>query len=503
LISRPLILTLLALLPLAVGCGDYQAEFVHDERVEELQKSSPVAAVNVRGILAEHFGSPNTLVAWGALPIDFGEISGTVLSSTDINTLRIALDSDPPGRLGRVAVVLGTKTPHNRLAADYDAANRTLRLVPQDGAAAVAPGTTIRLIGHNLQAGRRLFMQHCMHCHGVTGDGNGPTARYIANHRLNPRPRDYRRGLFKFTSTKNGFYASRDDLRRTITQGLAGTYMPSFLLMETEELDAIVEYVRFLAMRGEVERRLLDHLKDLMPTADGKPPADLKSLEKELAVDGFAEAFADAASLVAENWSNAELPENSVNPSQARLPDTATSRLKGRNLFISTKINCAKCHGEGGRGNGAFLGDFQKNPETQQNYETPGLRDAWHNMIRPRNLTSGVYRGGRRPLDVFRRVTAGIKATPMAGFATLPEEDRWHLVNYVLSIPIDGAFFDEHGHQYHGGTNPHAGHDHSDGHSHETPHATDDSQPKDSSPADSRTTKPVPTKSAQDKKTQP
>ena len=91
----------------------------------------------------------------------------------------------------------------------------------------------------------------------------------------------------------------------------------------------------------------------------------------------------------------------------------------------------------------------------------------------------------------------------MAGFATLPEEDRWHLVNYVLSIPIDGAFFDEHGHQYHGGTNPHAGHDHSDGHSHETPHATDDSQPKDSSPADSRTTKPVPTKSAQDKKTQP
>ena len=90
-ISRPLILTLLALLPLAVGCGDYQAEFVHDERVEELQKSSPDAAVNVRGILAEHFGSPNTLVAWGALPIDFGEISGTVLSSTDINTLRIAM----------------------------------------------------------------------------------------------------------------------------------------------------------------------------------------------------------------------------------------------------------------------------------------------------------------------------------------------------------------------------------------------------------------------------
>ena len=493
----------MALVPLALGCADYQAEFVDDERVEQLQNSSPVAAENVRGSLALHFGSPNQLVAWGALPIDFGEISGTVLSSADGNTLRIALNSDPPGRLSQVAVVLGTKTPQNRLAADYDAANRTLTLVPKDDATAVAAGTTIRLIGHNLQAGRRLYMQHCMHCHGVTGDGNGPTARYIANHRLNPRPRDYRRGLFKFTSTKNGFYASRNDLRRTIKQGLAGTYMPSFLLMKTEELDAIVEYVRFLAMRGEVERRLLDHLKDLMPTADGKPPADVKNLEKELAVDGFAEAFADAASLVAENWASAELPENSVNPTMARLADNPQSRLKGRNLFISTKINCAKCHGEGGRGNGAFLGDFQKNPETQQNYETAGLRDAWHNMIRPRNLTSGVYRGGRRPLDIFRRVTVGIKATPMAGFATLPEEDRWHIVNYVLSIPIDGAFFDEHGHQYHGGSNPHAGHDHSDGHSHETPHAADGPQTKDSTPADSKPTKPVPTKSTKDKKTQP
>ena len=53
----------------------------------------------------------------------------------------------------------------------------------------------------------------------------------------------------------------------------------------------------------------------------------------------------------------------------------------------------------------------------------------------------------------------------MAGFATLPEEDRWHIVNYVLSIPIDGAFFDEHGHQYHGRvrlfeTRKHDSHDH-------------------------------------------
>ena len=109
-------------------------------------------------------------------------------------------------------------------------------------------------------------------------------------------------------------------------------------------------------------------------------------------------------------------------------------------------------------------------------------------MIQPRNLTSGIYRGGRRPLDVFRRVTAGIKATPMAGFGNnLSESDRWHIVNYVLSIPIDGAFIDEHGHQYHGGERSHAHHDH------------DKSTKK---PADKPADKPKTTqpKSAKDKK---
>ena len=481
-ISRRLILPLLALLPLGFGCADYRAEFVNDERVAQLDTTSPVAADNVRNSLLQHFGTPNDLVAWGALPVDYGEITGTVLSAPDAHTLRISLDTDPAEQFRQVAVVLGDETPTHRTAAHYDAATHTLTLDPLHSAASAAPGTPIRLIGHKLQAGRRLYMQHCMHCHGVSGDGNGPTARYISNHRLNPQPRDFRRGLFKFTSTKDGYYASREDLRRTVRQGLAGTYMPSFLLMKSEELDAIIEYVRFLAMRGEVERRLLAHLKDLLPDADGTPPADLKSLEKELAVDGFAEALADGAALVAENWTNAEDPRNGVLPTMARLPDTPQSRLKGRNLFISTKINCAKCHGEGGRGNGGFLNDFQKNPETQQNYDTPGLRDAWHNNIRPRNLTSGVYRGGRRPLDVFRRVSVGIKATPMAGFATLPEEDRWHIVNYVLSIPIDGAFFDEHGHQYHGRVRLFETHEHDDKPTPSTTTTSPESQDEKSQP---------------------
>jgi hypothetical protein len=44
--------------------------------------------------------------------------------------------------------------------------------------------------------GYSLYRLHCLHCHGVSGAGDGPTAPF-----LYPRPRDYRKGLFKFTST--------------------------------------------------------------------------------------------------------------------------------------------------------------------------------------------------------------------------------------------------------------------------------------------------------------
>ena len=176
-----LIIPLLASLPLVVGCADYQAEFVNDERVATLATTSPDAANNLKNSLDAHFGTPNALVAWGALPIEFGEIGGTVISANG-NSLRVSLEIEPPDGLSNVAVVVETETPQNRTAGSYNADTRTLTLLEQEAAPAIAPGTSLRLIGHKLQAGRRLYMQHCMHCHGVTGDGNGPTARYIRKH---------------------------------------------------------------------------------------------------------------------------------------------------------------------------------------------------------------------------------------------------------------------------------------------------------------------------------
>jgi hypothetical protein len=58
--------------------------------------------------------------------------------------------------------------------------------------------------------------------------------------------------------------------------------------------------------------------------------------------------------------------------------------------------------------------------------------------IPPRNLRLGVYRGGRRPLDLYYRIHAGINGAPMpAAKGTVSPEDIWHIVNYIRSLPYE------------------------------------------------------------------
>ena len=62
---------------------------------------------------------------------------------------------------------------------------------------------------------RGLYRQHCVHCHGISGDGRGPMAAF-----LNPYPRDFRMGTFKFKSTPIGMKPTDDDLRRVLIMWL-------------------------------------------------------------------------------------------------------------------------------------------------------------------------------------------------------------------------------------------------------------------------------------------
>src|SRR6202040_1877296 len=59
-----------------------------------------------------------------------------------------------------------------------------------------------------LADGAMLYRRHCLHCHGLSGDGRGHTAPWI-----NPHPRDFRQGIFKFTSSSQSQGSQRKPRR--------------------------------------------------------------------------------------------------------------------------------------------------------------------------------------------------------------------------------------------------------------------------------------------------
>ena len=98
---------------------------------------------------------------------------------------------------------------------------------------------------------------------------------------------------------------------------------------------------------------------------------------------------------------------------------TLESIARGKEIF--REVECFKCHGDEGRGDGP---------------SAPELEDDWEYPIWPRNLTRGwEFRGGHRPEDIYRRVIGGVAGTPMPSFVdSLDEERAWDLVHYVLSL---------------------------------------------------------------------
>ena len=82
--------------------------------------------------------------------------------------------------------------------------------------------------------GRLVYQVHCARCHGASGHGDGSDAPL-----LKTPPRD----LAAVVGTR-----SDDVLRRSITEGIAGTPMTGFgQLLSTRELDSLLEFVRSLA----------------------------------------------------------------------------------------------------------------------------------------------------------------------------------------------------------------------------------------------------------------
>ena len=95
-----------------------------------------------------------------------------------------------------------------------------------------------------LARGEEVYLDHCVGCHGVAGDGRGPAAP-----RLLTKPRDFRQGTFKFHSTSPGALPTDEDLIRVTTLGIPYTSMQPYADLPLRDRAAVVQYVKTFSSR--------------------------------------------------------------------------------------------------------------------------------------------------------------------------------------------------------------------------------------------------------------
>jgi mono/diheme cytochrome c family protein len=295
-----------------------------------------------------------------------------------------------------------TLDPGKVPAPDRQALAKALRDLfgtPAQPLVATAGDSDLKLDKETLAAGSRHYRRHCLHCHGLAGDGRGPTGPWVS-----PAPRDYRQGIFKFISTQKslGFRKPRRaDLLRTVRKGIDGTSMPSFGLLPEKELEQIVSYVIHLSIRGEVEFDML------------------KAMSKGELDESIAEEAQKRLTMFLTRWDESRAVEEPApypyRDENGKPP--ADSIRNGYRLFTNTAgdTSCINCHVDFGR-------------------QVPFRYDQWGTLVRPANLTAGVYRGGRRPIDLYWRINGGIPPSEMPA-ANLKAEEYWDLVNFVQALP--------------------------------------------------------------------
>ena len=238
--------------------------------------------------------------------------------------------------------------------------------------------------------GRAVYERCCIGCHGPQGLGDGPAAGW-----LDPRPRNFQKGAFKFRSTPSGELPLLEDIVHVVNCGLNGSAMRSFPLLPEPSKNDVAAYVLSLAEFGLVKQEVDDVMED-----------DDLSLQ-EVLDDEYEELKAEVL----------EYAYELVWPvSMERRPTMNSASVeRGRVLY---EAQCTACHGATGVGDG---------PSSFH------LRDWKDAPIRPRDFTTGVFRAGSRPEDIFMRMRTGLNGTPMPAVAG-SDADLWDITHYLMSL---------------------------------------------------------------------
>jgi mono/diheme cytochrome c family protein len=215
--------------------------------------------------------------------------------------------------------------------------------------------------GH-ADAGKSLYFRYCWGCHGFRGDGAGENGPY-----LNILPRDFVAGTFKCRSTPTGTLPTDEDLYEAIKRGFYNTYMPSWVALTGQQRADLVAFIKTLSPRWKSEKA-------------GAPisvPA-----EPALTVDSI---------------------------------------KHGKELF--TKLECWKCHGPEGRGDGPSAAT---------------LTDSKNQSIVPYNFAAGSrFKCGETNSDLYKIFMTGLDGTPMPSFGdVIKPEEAWDLVHYLRTLQV-------------------------------------------------------------------
>ena len=218
----------------------------------------------------------------------------------------------------------------------------------------------------SIKRGQAVYKKQCVPCHGAKGDGAGFLAAG-----LDVKPRDFRQGIYKFSSTKTGQLPTIEDIEKATRLGVPDTTMPAWGQFLTPE--QISDVSRYITTFSKL--------------------------------------------LVQEHW------RSKKEPAKVQIPavpsDLESLASKGKEVYKVAA--CAKCHGDDGRGIVKLAEDLKDNWGEPQN-----PRDLTYRW---------VFANGHKPEDVYLTLSGGLKGTPMPSFdESLTEEQRWALVSYVLSL---------------------------------------------------------------------
>jgi mono/diheme cytochrome c family protein len=213
--------------------------------------------------------------------------------------------------------------------------------------------------------GKHLYDANCAQCHGAEGKGDGFGAPFLV-----PPPRDLTAGQFKFRTTAGGQLPTDEDLFRTISRGANGTGMPPWqYLLNDEERWALVDYVKTFDARF----------------ADGRTRKAMP------------------------------LPE---------APGRSRSVANGHQVY--TKMQCAKCHGEDGRGVG---------PASNEMVDAKGRHVNALNFTQP-----AAYRTGFTEREIIRTLETGMNGVPMPSYSgVMSSQEQYDLVAYLMSRAAPGS----------------------------------------------------------------